>query len=35
MNCLQPERYYRVLFKHTNNESTKIYDDNYFFKVIR
>ena len=35
MNGLQPERYYRVLFKHTNNESTKIYDDNYFFKVIR
>ncbi len=35
MKGLQPERYYRVLFKHTNNESTKIYDDNYFFKVIR
>ena len=35
MNGLQPERYYRILFKHTNNESTKIYDDNYFFKVIR
>ena len=35
MKGLQPERYYRVLFKHTNNEGTKIYDDKYFFKVIR
>jgi len=32
---LQPERYYRVLFKHTNNDGTRIYDDNYYFKVIR
>ena len=35
MKGLQPERYYRVLFKHINNEGTKIYDDKYFFKVIR
>ena len=35
MNGLQPERYYRVLFKHTNNEGTRVYDNNYFFKVIR
>tara|TARA_A100001201_G_scaffold138836_1_gene130168 strand:- start:696 stop:1841 length:1146 start_codon:yes stop_codon:yes gene_type:complete len=35
MKGLQPERYYRILFKHTNNESTTIYDDNYYFKVIR
>ena len=35
MNGLQPERYYRVLFKHTNNEGTKVYDDNYHFKVVR
>ena len=35
MKGLQPERYYRVLFKHTNNESTKIYDNDYYFKVIR
>ena len=32
---LQPERYYRVLFKHINNDGTRIYDDNYYFKVIR
>ena len=35
MKGLQPERYYRVLFKHTNNEGTTIYDNNYYFKVIR
>ena len=35
MNGLQPERYYRILFKHKNNEGTTIYDDNYHFKVIR
>ena len=35
MKGLQPERYYRVLFKHTNNEGTKVYDDNYHFKVVR
>ncbi len=35
MKGLQPERYYRVLFKHTNNEGTRIYDNNYHFKVVR
>ena len=35
MRGLQPERYYRVLFKHINNEGTEIYDDNYHFKVVR
>jgi len=35
MNGLQPERYYRVLFKHTNNEGTTIYDNKYHFKVVR
>jgi hypothetical protein len=35
MKGLQPERYYRVLFKHVNNEGTIIYDNNYHFKVIR
>jgi len=32
---LQPERYYRVLFKHINDEGTIVYDDNYHFKVVR
>jgi len=35
MQGLQPERYYRVLFKHINNEGTRIYDNNYHFKVVR
>jgi len=35
MKGLQPERYYRVLFKHINNDGTTIYDNNYHFKVIR
>ena len=35
MNGLQPERYYRILFKHTNNDGTAIYDDKYYFKVVR
>ena len=35
MNGLQPERYYRVLFKHINNFGTTIYDNDYHFKVVR
>ena len=35
MKGLQPERYYRVLFKHTNNDGTTVYDNDYFFKVVR
>jgi len=35
MNGLQPERYYRLLFKHMNDDGTMIYDNNYIFKVIR
>ena len=35
MKGLQPERYYRILFKHINEESTTIYDDDYYFKVVR
>tara|TARA_A100001201_G_scaffold73_1_gene252 strand:+ start:7842 stop:8999 length:1158 start_codon:yes stop_codon:yes gene_type:complete len=35
MKGLQPERYYRVLFKHINDDGTTIYDDDYYFKVVR
>ena len=35
MKGLQPERYYRVLFKHTNNDGTTVYDNNYYFKIVR
>tara|TARA_R110002153_G_scaffold35107_2_gene104623 strand:+ start:1836 stop:3074 length:1239 start_codon:yes stop_codon:yes gene_type:complete len=35
MKGLQPERYYRILIKHTNNDGITIYDEDYFFKVVR
>ena len=35
MQGLQSERYYRLLFKHINNDGTTIYDNKYLFKVIR
>ncbi len=35
MKGLQPERYYRILFKHINNDGTEIFDNNYHFKVVR
>ena len=35
MQGLQPERYYRILLKHVNNDETVIYDDDYYFKVVR
>ena len=35
MNGLQPERYYRVLFKHINTEGTTVYDNNHYFKIVR
>ena len=28
MNGLQPERYYRLLFKHINNDGIEIFDNN-------
>lgn len=35
MGGLQPERYYRILIRHDNNDGIQIYDDNYYFKVTR
>ena len=35
MKGLQPERYYRILFKHINNDGITIYDNDYHFKVVR
>jgi len=35
MKSFQPERYYRLLFKHTNNDGTTVYDNKYMFKVVR
>ena len=35
MKGLQPERYYRLLFKHNHSNGTTIYDNDYYFKVVR
>lgn len=35
MQGLQPERYYRLLIRHDNNDGIIIYDNDYYFKVIR
>ena len=35
MKGLQPERYYRILFKDVNLSGTTIYDNKYYFKVVR
>ena len=35
MKSFQPERYYRLLFKHKNDDGTTVYDNDYIFKVIR
>jgi hypothetical protein len=34
MSGLEPERYYSILIKTNINGSIKIFDDNYYFKVI-
>ena len=34
MNGLQAGRYYKLLFKHENNDGIRVYDDNYYFKVV-
>ena len=34
MSGLEAERYYRILFKHQNDDGITIYDENYYFKVI-
>ena len=35
MNGLQAERYYKLLFKHENEDGITVYDDNYYFKIIK
>jgi len=35
MNGLEPERYYKILIKTIINGDTVVFDDNYYFKVIR
>jgi hypothetical protein len=35
MDGLQPERYYKLQFRTDNNDGIQIFDEDYFFKVIR
>ena len=35
MQGLQPERHYRLLIKTENSDGITVYDDNYYFKVVR
>ena len=32
---LQPERFYKLMFRSDNNEGIQIFDEDYYFKVIR
>ena len=35
MEGLQPERYYKLMFRSDNSEGIQIFDEDYFFKVVR
>ena len=35
MEGLQPERHYKLMFRSDNQEGAQIFDEDYFFKVIR
>lgn len=35
MNGLQAERYYKLLIKHNNNDGVTIYDEDYYFKIVK
>ena len=35
MESLQPERYYKLMFRVDNNDGINIYDEDYYFKVVR
>jgi hypothetical protein len=35
MEGLQPERYYKLMFRTDTNDGVKIFDEDYFFKVVR
>ena len=34
MSGLEPERYYKILIKTIIDGSTRIFDEDYYFKVI-
>ena len=35
MEGLQPERYYKLMFRSDNTEGIQVYDEDYYFKVVR
>jgi hypothetical protein len=35
MEGLQPERYYKLMFRSDNTEGIQVYDEDYSFKVVR
>ena len=35
MEGLQPERYYKLMFRSDNNDGIQIFDEDYYFKVVR
>ena len=35
MNGLEEERYYKLLFKHENNDGVKVFDEKYYFKITK
>ena len=35
MNGLQEERYYKFLFKHENEDGIQVYDNDYYFKIVK
>jgi hypothetical protein len=35
MEGFQPERYYKIMFRSDNNEGIQIFDEDYFFKIVR
>jgi hypothetical protein len=35
MEGLQPERYYKLMFRTDNNDGIQIFDKDYFFKIVR
>jgi len=35
MNGLQEERYYKLLFKHENDDGIRVFDENCYFKIVK
>ena len=35
MEGFQPERYYKLMFRSDNNDGIQIFDEDYYFKVVR